>query len=126
MDINDLAEVQVRYNNGQEVVFRGKGLEKLRKMIKVSPPLRTVEPKKTKQQVMVVEESGSEEEESSEEKPRPKKTKSTPVNGGYNTVHLDYGGPKATDVGSGTKALSPYDLAKEMQRQASATSGVNY
>src|SRR5271154_1795932 len=103
MDINELTEVMVKYRDGQEIVFRGKGLEKLRKMMKASPPLQSSEPKKAPPKVTVVEESGSEEEEVSEEEPPVKPTKKSkakaaaPLNGGYNTVHLEYGGPKATN-----------------------------
>lgn len=108
LDINNVEEIVVKYADGQEVIFRSKGLEKLRKLMKLSPPLHTEQSKK----VIVDEESSSEE--------KPKKRSKTPRSAnGYNVVNLEYG------AGS-KKELSPHDLAKDMQRQAEKTSGVKY
>jgi hypothetical protein len=134
-DLNNVEEVLVKFTNGQEIVFRGRGLEKFRKLVKASPPLQELSPPKPKQPIVVEDaSSGSEDAASgSEEKPKPprkKKGKASQQNGGYNTVSLDYGGgPIAPNVG-GTpgikKGMSPHDIAKEMQRQATATSGIKY
>lgn len=122
LDINQIEEVIVKYLDGQEVVFRGRGLEKFRTLVKKSPPLvKTSKPKSSK----IVEELSSEESESSEEEaPRPKKKAPKTVNG-YNTVHLDYGGTSTAAV-PGKSGLSPHDIAKNMQRQAEAASGIRY
>jgi hypothetical protein len=135
-DLNAVDEILVKFVDGHEIVFRGRGLEKFRKLMEASPPLRGLVSPKPKQIVIEEESSRSEDEGSgSEEKPRrPTKQKTkknaSKQNGGYNTVSLDYGGsPVAPNVG-GTpgvkKGLSPHDIAKEMQRQATAQSGIKY
>jgi len=129
--IGDIEEIVVKYQDGQEIVFRGGGIEKLRKLMKASPPLRSAAPKKATK--VVIENSGSEDEASasgSEEKPAPKKSRKRPTTatGGYSTVNLEYGGPVAPNVGAHSikKGLSPHDIAKEMQRQATMVSGIQY
>jgi len=128
-DINHIAEILVRYPDGTEVVFRGRGLEKLRKLMKISPPLGAAEP--VKKQVVVEEASSGAEESGSEEEVRPakkSKKKAPKSTNGYSTVNLDYTGPIAANVDTPgiKKGLSPYDLARDMQRQAEATSKIKY
>lgn len=121
LDINHIEEIVVKYLDGQEVVFRGRGLEKCRALIKKSPPLKIAITKKIPK--VVEDESSEEASESSEETPPPRaKNKKAPktVNG-YNTVHLNYGDNSASTLGT-----SPHDIAKNMQRQAEAASGVRY
>lgn len=117
LDINRIEEVVVKYRDGQEVVFRGRGLEKFRILVKKSPPLKDA---KTRSPKIVEDMSSEEEHESSEEEVIPPKKKVKTVNG-YNTVHLDYG-----ESATGKKGISPHDIAKNMQRQAEAVSGIKY
>lgn len=128
LDINLVSEITVVMRDGKRVIYRGKGVEKLRRLIKNSPPLKS--PSHKEKEPVVVEEYGSEDsgeisdersDDSSVEERRPRKSKSgkKQPNGGYNTVSLDY---KTAAPGT----LSPHDLAKEMQRQAFASSGIKY
>ncbi len=55
MDINTVAEILVTYHNGEQFLYKNKGLEKFRKEITRSPPLRTTIP-------VVTEDSSSDEE----------------------------------------------------------------
>lgn len=123
LDINDVEDILVRYLDGREIVFRGKGLEKLRKLMKTSPALKTS--KKPKQ--IVIEESGSE-ESFEEEKPKKKGKPVHAVNGGYSTISLDYREPTVAGSDGLHKpgTMSPHDLAREMQRQATVSSGIKY
>jgi hypothetical protein len=126
-DLNEVNEIIVKFKpNDDEMVFKGLGLEKLRKLIQASPPIAR------QSKTIVIDNAGSDSEERSEEEepqPPPKKKKgkksTAAPNGGYSAVSLDYGGPVAATVGTdGTKkGLSPHDIAKEMQRQATATPG---
>lgn len=123
LDINHIEEVIVKYLDGREIVFRGRGLEKFRTLVKKSPPLVKPAPSKS---IIVEKESSEEVSESSEEEvPRAKKKTPKTVNG-YNTVHLDYGGGSSTPQASGGRGLSPHDIAKNMQRQAEIASGIKY
>lgn len=135
LDINHIEEVVVKYLDGQELVFRGRGLEKFRTLIKKSPPLKLQKTKRLPKVVEEVssEEVSSEEEESSEEAsesseeisppaPRVKNKKAPKTVNGYNTVHLNYGDTSAP----GKNGLSPHDIAKNMQRQAETISGIRY
>ena len=130
-DINNVADILVRYHDGTQALFRGKGLDKIRKLMKASPPLQAPAPPRAKPKKVVIEESGSDASVSSEEEEAPPSSKkkanvAPPVNGGYSTVALDYRGQMATNAGGPTKGLSPHDIAKDMQRQATAISGIHY
>jgi hypothetical protein len=109
-DINEVEEIQVRFVNGDEIIYKGLGLEKIRRLICSSPSLEL--PKKT----VVVEDC-----DSPELKPR-KSTKdrggasSNTING-YASANLNY----AT-----SKGKSAVDIAKEMQRKAEQESGIKF
>lgn len=98
MNINDISEIKVSFSDGQEVIYRGKGLEKFRRLISDSPPYGSVK--------IVEEDSG---EEVPDVKQKPKKEKSA---NGYVKTDLSYGP---------VKGKSAMDSAREMQKQAELT-----
>ncbi len=122
-DINNVEEIQVRYADGNEVIYRGNGLEKFRRMVLTSPALGEVEPVST---TIVVDTDDSDVDESnvvpqkkSSKKPSKKASapaKATSANG-YATADLNY---------APAKGMSAMDMAKEMQRQAEKISGINF
>ena len=134
MDINDVDEILVTFRTGQQVIYKGKGLEKLRILMKSSPPLQ-IQPS-----VTVIDNFSDDEEAAS----APTKTKknhkkdrhavSVPAHlsdaqqtpptkatneGGYVRRDLNY----APVPSNGRSAI---DLAREMQRQAESSSGINF
>lgn len=105
-DINDVEEIQVRYISGDEIIYKGLGLEKFRRLICSSPALEV--PKK----VVIVDDC-----ESPDVKPRRNKTST--ING-YASANLNYAS------GSSSKNKSAVDIAKEMQRKAEQESGIKF
>jgi len=107
-DINEVEEIQVRYVGGDEIIYKGLGLEKIRRLICSSPHLEM--PKKS----IVVDDL-----ESPDMTPRRNKINDT-VNSarGYASTNLDY---KAA-----SKGKSAVDIAKEMQRKAEEGSGIKF
>lgn len=123
-DINNVEEIQVRYADGNEVIYRGNGLEKFRRMMTLSPALGEVEPAST---TIVVDTDDSDADvdaavvttKKSSKKPSKKASvpaKAASVNG-YATADLNY---------APAKGMSAMDMAKEMQRQAEKASGINF
>lgn len=127
-DINNVEEILVRFADGNEVIYKTKGLEKLRRLISASPAYGESKSKATHRTTVIDE---YEEEEFEEEEPAPLRSKSqvskvkakkSPSVGpnGYHTADLDYA-PAAVN-----KGRSPMDIAREMQRQAEQASGIKF
>ena len=106
-DINEVEEIQVRYLSGDEIIYKGLGLEKVRRLISSSPSLEV--PKK-----VVVDNCDY---DSPELKPR--KNKTNTING-YASANLNYAS------GSSNKNKSAVDIAKDMQRRAEQDSGIKF
>lgn len=97
MDFSKIKEVTVTFMDGNEKVYRGKGLERLRKEFSKQPARQVIE-----------DDSSSE-----EAKPHHKKGSITLVEQakGYQSApHVNY-----TPAPAG---MSPYELAKQMQRSS--------
>ena len=117
MDINTVEEIQVRYENGEEVIYRGKGLEKLRRMLLESPAYGEIAENVGP---TIVDTCASEEEEEVKPVKTKKSIKKPATANGYITADLNYA-PNAA-----SKSKSAVDLAREMQRQAEQASGIKF
>lgn len=103
-DSQDIAEILVTLKNGNKIIYREAGINKLKKILSAQ-----------QKQIIVVETS---EGEDSEEELSKKKKEPRQVSSGYNLIPLNYSAPK--------NGKSPMDLAKDLQRQAEASSGFKY
>jgi hypothetical protein len=120
MDINDVDEIHVKFPESsgmKDVIYRGKGLEKFRRLIISSPAYGDSTPH--------VIDSFSEDEEDTgkKKKTKPKKgkdRKEQATANGYVQTSLDYSGSQAT------KGKSAIDLAREMQKQAENAAGFKF
>lgn len=129
-DINDVEEIFVRFADGREVVYKGRGLEKFRRLVSASPAYgEEVNVKAT----TIVIETNSDEDEDAEPEPVVVKKKSTSTKktakkksgpkvgpNGYHQADLNYAPPAAS------KGRSPMDMAREMQREAEKSSGMKF
>lgn len=113
-NINDVEEVTVVLNTGQKIVYRGKGLEKLRRQMILSPGYG--EGEEVRQTVV--------ESFSDDDSPSPVPVKKTSkVSGpkigpnGYHQPDLNY---------TPSTGKSAVDMAKEMQRQAEKSAGFKF
>jgi len=105
-DINDVEEIQVRYLSGDEIIYKGLGLEKIRRLICSSPAMEV------QKKVVVVEDCESPEL-------KPQRNKTSTING-YASANLNY------SSGTSSKNKSAVDIAKEMQRKAEQDSGIKF
>jgi hypothetical protein len=120
MDINEILEIHVKYpeeSGLDDVIYRGKGLEKFRRLIISSPAYGECAGP------TVVEECSYDEDRSSvrsESSKKGKKTKSkVPATAnGYIQTDLNYS--------QATKGKSAMDLAREMQKQAESAAGFKF
>lgn len=108
--IDDVEEVTVTLKNGQKIAFRGRGVEKLRKLMATSPPMGA-----STTTIHVVEGSDDEVPVKSSKKGGKKKHHAPLSAGGYSTVSLEY-------KNGGADAMN---AAKELQRQAEM-SGIKF
>lgn len=126
-DINDTTEILVRFADGNEIIYKGKGLEKIRRLMVNSPAYGEPKGRGRRATTTVVEEYS---DDSDVETPvlavatkkksnKPKKGPSIGP-GGYHTADLDYA-PSGTN-----KGRSPMDIARDMQRQAEQASGIKF
>lgn len=129
LDINNVEEILVRFADGNEVIYKGKGLEKFRRLVSASPAYGEVKGRRPQAQTLIIDEYSDEEEEeepipvkSATKKKGKAKGKAKPSVGpnGYHTADLDY----APNVAN--KGRSPMDIAREMQRQAEQASGIKF
>ncbi|HMP28784.1 MAG TPA: hypothetical protein PKD85_04240 [Saprospiraceae bacterium] len=115
-DINQVDEITVHFSSESKlppVKYRGKGLEKFRRLVLSSPQYGVVP--------VVIDDDSSFEKESPEIKPKTKKTpKHRPSANGYTHANLTYSDNTAN------KGKSAVDLAREMQRQAESAMGINF
>lgn len=115
-NINDAKEIVVRLESGDEIIYKGKGLEKFRRLMVASPAYGEY------QNVVVVEEYSDEEPNIKPQRANSKKvsSKKGPTVGpnGYHTADLDYT--------SSSKGRSAVDIARDMQRQAEKASGIKF
>ena len=126
LNINDVEEILVRFANGDEIIYKGKGLEKFRRLLADSPAYGEVKGRRG-QNVLVVDDDYSPDDDVETRVPveKPKTKKGKPKKGpsigpnGYHTADLDYSTGAA-------KGRSPMDLAREMQRQAEQASGIKF
>jgi hypothetical protein len=123
-DINDAEEILVRFTNGNEIIYKGKGLEKLRRLMTNSPAYG--EQKNRRFVTTIVEDEYSDPEDVPVSN-KPMRTKSGKPKkgpsigpGGYHTADLDY------SPSSANKTKSPMDIARDMQRQAEQASGIKF
>lgn len=132
-NINNVEEILVRFVDGQEVIYKGKGLEKLRRLVSSSPAYGEVKGRRATQQTTIVDYDDHQEDEDEDDDDLPpthaqargKAKKSSPAGpvvgrDGYHVSELDYT-PKATN-----KGRSPMDIARDMQRQAESASGIKF
>jgi len=126
-DINDAEEILVRFADGNEIIYKGKGLEKLRRLMATSPAYGEAKDRGRRQTTTVVEEYSSGSDDATpvltvatkKKSNKPKKGPSIGP-GGYHTADLDYA-PVGTN-----KGRSPMDIARDMQRQAEQASGIKF
>jgi hypothetical protein len=118
-DINEIEEIQVRSQEGNEVIYRGKGLEKFRRMMIMSPQYGETIPEAKTSTKIVDNYSSEDDHEPSKSKKAPKKEKSAY---GYLKQDLNYSPSQV----SSSKNKSAVDIAKEMQRQAEEASGIKF
>lgn len=128
-DINDTTEILVRFADGNEIIYKGKGLEKIRRLMVNSPAYGELKGRGRGATTTVVEEYSdySDAEETpvlavvatKKKSNKPKKGPSIGP-GGYHTADLDYA-PSGTN-----KGRSPMDIARDMQRQAEQASGIKF
>lgn len=130
-NINNVEEILVRFVDGQEVIYKGKGLEKLRRLVSLSPAYGEIKGRRATQQTTIVDYDDPEEDDEeplshaqahAPAKGKTKKSSAGPVVGrdGYHVSELDYT-PKAAN-----KGRSPMDIARDMQRQAESASGIKF
>lgn len=79
MDINDIEQITVIFKNGQAVAYEKRGLEKLRRLMKASPPLH----KEGKRIVIDSYDSGSDSDIPSKKKEKQPKILSPYKVGGF-------------------------------------------
>lgn len=118
MDINDIEEIHVKFSEDsglKDVIYRGKGLEKFRRLVISSPVYGESTPH-------VIDSFSDEEEDvGKKKKSKPKaKGKEQATANGYVQTSLDYSATHAT------KGKSAIDLAREMQKQAESASGIKF
>ena len=117
--IGDIKQISIELFGGQRIIYRKDGIERFRKMV-IDPKFvkRRPVPSLRADEDSFVELLEAEDalEEVPLKKAKPKKVKTT---NGYSVVPLDYGF-------SGSSDKSPMELAKEMQRQAEASSGMAF
>ncbi len=108
-DINDVEEIVVITKSGQELIYKSKGIARLRRIM--STPVATAPTTR------VIDSDFDEDDH----EPRVKTEKSKPTSGGhggYNVMHLKYE--------KSAEGRSPQDIAKDLQRQAEQASGIRY
>ncbi len=123
LDINSVAEISVTLNNGRDYLYKGEGLETLRRLMLKSPPLEIVK----KPTVIETCLDSPEYEEYFDQatsrgddvdvKPRKGKILTPQGQGAYGTADLNY---------APVKGISAVNMAKEMQRQAEQASGIKF
>lgn len=124
-NVNDVEEILVRFATGDEIIYKEKGLEKLRRLMASSPAYGEAKGKQH-QGITVVDDYSDSYEEDTPVKPKktpskkvkPKKGPSIAPNG-YHTADLDYSA-------SASKGKSAIDIARDMQRQAEQASGIKF
>lgn len=113
----DIVEILVTLSDGRQFIYKDKGILSLRRTlntISVKPP------------VTIIQEDEFEDEHSEQEDTPPRTRRGNTEGGlqrpqtanGYNVVPLSYTAQKG--------GMSPMDIAKDLQRQAEAASGVRY
>lgn len=130
-DINTVAEIHVKFSPDTKlhpVIYKGKGLEKFRRLVLSSPQYGTVT------QPVVVDEDSSEDssleipkKSKSKKSTKPPKTKDAsntnrPSANGYTHANLSYA-PTDTTAINGKSAV---DLGREMQRQVESSMGMKF
>ena len=112
--INDVEEIAVILNDGSELVYRTKGLEKFRKIMVASPAFGAPKPKAKPKTQVVEDDDDVEVAEPPVPQPRVagKPAVSAPA-AGYNSMGLNYAVAKGT----------PMEIARQMQSQAVKTPG---
>jgi hypothetical protein len=114
-EIGDVDEISVKLKSGDEFVYKGRGLLKLKKIL-----AKLDEPIDVKKKVVVNSNAGSSESEDSDSdsEKKSKKQKKIDTAGGYNKVNIKYSSPKGN--------RSAMDLARDMQKQAEFGSNIRF
>lgn len=114
-DINNVESIHIKFSPDagmQDVIYKGKGLEKIRRMMTLSPPYGN-DP-----QPLLVEGYSSEEEHIKPTRGKRDKKKEVKTANGYIQTDLNY-------ASSSTSKKSAVDLARDMKTQAAAA-GFNF
>ena len=113
--IEDISEVLVTLIDGRQFIYREKGILNLKRMLN-APSMRS----KQHKEITVINNEEEEDQGNSTSASEPlKRTPERPqTSNGYNLIPLNYSAPKG--------GKSPMDIAKDLQRQAEAASGVKY
>lgn len=107
-NLNLVEQISVRYTNGQEVIYKGRGIEKFRRLVAHSSSY-------TGSLTTIIEEDDPVEEEVPKNR-KPKKNgtgQTSAPSMGYATANLQY-------ANAANKDLSPVDIARQLQQQAAA------
>lgn len=111
MDVNNIEEISVKLSNGDNIIYKGRGIEKFRRIMAKCPPLGSSQ----ESPVTVIESL------SDDEIPQKKGSKGMnmpPTTGSYATANLQYSAP--------SKGKSAIDIAREMQQHAEKISGIKF
>jgi len=116
--IDEISEILVSLTDGRQFIYRDKGILNLKKTLNV--------PSRQRNNIVVINTVDPEEEyeEEEEETPPPPKNKNQKTSdrpqtsNGYNLIPLNYSAVKG--------GKSSMDIAKDLQRQAEAATGVKY
>lgn len=115
--IEDISEVLVTLVDGRQFIYREKGILNLKRMLN-TPPVRS----KQRKEITVINDEEEDEEDqgnlASASEPLKRIPERPQTSNGYNLIPLNYSAPKG--------GKSPMDIAKDLQRQAEAASGVKY
>ncbi len=112
-NISDVTEVLVTIQTGQQYVYRGKGISRLRRVFGTNTTEESIP--------IIIDDDVDAASDTPDQVKRPTKKKvrpgPPPQTNGYAGMSTNYTIPKGG---------SPNDIAKEMQRQAESVSGIRY